>query len=144
VILDHLSLQYATDELLDIGALRGSSFDITMQDSLLAWGLDRTNHAKGKHSKGALICAMSSKGDCGRITLLRNLFAHNRDRNPDVKGTSIGPVEIVNTSSMIRSVSSASSTTSTAISGSTTSATPPCAGAARDGRKFRTRSRSTT
>ncbi|MGH6897121.1 MAG: hypothetical protein ACREJ5_11335 [Geminicoccaceae bacterium] len=96
VILDHLSVQYATDELLDIGTLRGSSYDITVQDSLLAWGLDRANHPKGKHSKGALICAMNSRGECGRITLLRNLFAHNRDRNPDVKGTSIGPVEIVN------------------------------------------------
>jgi pectate lyase len=96
VILDHLSVQYATDELLSIGTLRGSVFDITVQDSLLAWGLDRANHPKGKHSKGALICSMDSDGDCGRITLLRNLFAHNRDRNPDVKGTSIGPVEIVN------------------------------------------------
>jgi pectate lyase len=27
---------------------------------------------------------------------VRNLFAHNRDRNPDVKGRSIGPIEIVN------------------------------------------------
>jgi pectate lyase len=96
VILDHLSLQWATDELLDIGTLRGSAFDITVQHSLLAWGLDFANHPKGKHSKGALICAMAGPGECGRITLLRNLFAHNRDRNPDVKGTSIGPVEIVN------------------------------------------------
>jgi hypothetical protein len=96
VILDHLSLQYATDELLDIGTLRDSVYDITVQDSILAWGLDFANHPKGKHSKGALICAMGATGDCGRISLLRNLFAHNRDRNPDVKGTSIGPVEIVN------------------------------------------------
>jgi hypothetical protein len=96
VILDHLSVNYATDELLDIGTLRGSTFDITVQDSLLAWGLDRANHPKGKHSKGALVCGMDGPGNCGRITLLRNLFAHNRDRNPDVKGTSIGPVEIVN------------------------------------------------
>jgi pectate lyase len=96
VILDHLSVQYATDELLSIGTVRGSAFDITVQDSLLAWGLDRANHPKGKHSKGALVCSMESQGDCGRITLLRNLFAHNRDRNPDVKGTRIGPIEIVN------------------------------------------------
>jgi hypothetical protein len=95
VILDHLSVQYATDELLSIGTLRGSVFDITVQDSLFAWGLDRANHAKGKHSKGALICTMDG-GECGRISLLRNLFAHNRDRNPDVNGTSVGPVEIVN------------------------------------------------
>jgi pectate lyase len=96
VILDHLSLQWATDELLDIGTLRGSAFDITVQDSLLAWGLDFANHPKGKHSKGALICAIGGPGECGRITLVRNLFAHTRDRNPDIKGTSIGPVEIVN------------------------------------------------
>jgi pectate lyase len=96
VILDHLSVQYATDELLSIGTLRGSVFDITVQDSLFAWGLDRANHPKGKHSKGALICTLDGPGECGRISLVRNLFAHNRDRNPDVKGTSIGPVEIVN------------------------------------------------
>jgi pectate lyase len=96
VILDHVSLQWATDELLDIGTIRGSAFNITVQDSLLAWGLDFANHPKGKHSKGALICAMDGRGECGRISLVRNLFAHNRDRNPDVNGTSIGPVEIVN------------------------------------------------
>jgi pectate lyase len=96
VILDHLSLQWATDELLDVATLRGSTFDITVQDSLLAWGLDFANHPKGKHSKGALICTMDGRGECGRISLLRNLFAHNRDRNPDVNGTSVGPVEIVN------------------------------------------------
>ena len=96
VILDHLSVQYATDELLSIGTLRGSSFDVTVQDSVFAWGLDRANHPKGKHSKGALICTMDSSGECGRISLVRNLFAHNRDRNPDLKGTAIGPVEIVN------------------------------------------------
>jgi hypothetical protein len=96
VILDHLSVQYATDELLAIGTLRGSVSDITVQDSLLAWGLDRANHSKGKHSKGALICTLDGSGECGHISLVRNLFAHNRDRNPDVKGTGSGPIEIVN------------------------------------------------
>ncbi|HZA65619.1 MAG TPA: hypothetical protein VE592_01640 [Geminicoccaceae bacterium] len=96
VILDHLSVQYSTDELVSIGSVRGSVHDVTVQDSLLAWGLDRANHPKGKHSKGALICSMDAEAECGRITLLRNLFAHNRDRNPDLKGTGIGPVEIIN------------------------------------------------
>jgi hypothetical protein len=96
VILDHLSVQYSTDELLSIGTLRGSVSDITVQDSLLAWGLDRANHLKRKHSKGALICTLDGSGECGRISLVRNLFAHNRDRNPDVKGTGSGPIEIVN------------------------------------------------
>ena len=96
VILDHLSVQYSTDELLSIGTLRGSVSDITVQDSLLAWGLDRANHLRRKHSKGALICTLDGAGQCGRLSLVRNLFAHNRDRNPDVKGTGSGPIEIVN------------------------------------------------
>lgn len=96
VILDHLSLQFATDELLDIGPLEASLHDVTVQDSILAWGLDFANHPRGKHSKGALICAGSGRSECGRISLVRNLFAHNRDRNPDVNGTSIGPIEVIN------------------------------------------------
>jgi pectate lyase len=37
VIVDHVSVQYATDELLAIGTLRGSVFDVTVQDNLFAW-----------------------------------------------------------------------------------------------------------
>lgn len=73
--------------------------DITLADSILAYSLDRSNHPDGKHSKGALICSDTgepSENECGRISLIRNLFAHHRDRNPDVKATSLGPVEIVN------------------------------------------------
>ena len=28
--------------------------------------------------------------------MLENLFAHNRDRNPDISGTDLGPIELVN------------------------------------------------
>ena len=52
---------------------------------------------KGRHSKGALVCSSAGADPkCGRISLIENLFAHNRDRNPDVKATELGPVEISN------------------------------------------------
>ncbi|CAM4080735.1 polysaccharide lyase family 1 protein [Palleronia rufa] len=97
VYLDHLSLGFATDETLNIHASQGLTADITVANSLLAFSLDRSTHPKGRHSKGALICSMDRGADgCGRVTLMRNVFAHHRDRNPDVKATDTGPVEVLN------------------------------------------------
>lgn len=97
VYLDHLSLMYATDELFNIHVSNAQAADITLANSILAWGLDRANHPKGRHSKGALICSGDGpRPECGRVTLWRNLFAHNRDRNPDVNATGTGPVEVLN------------------------------------------------
>lgn len=97
VYLDHLSLAFATDETLNVHASEDLTADITVANSLLAFSLDRSTHPKGRHSKGALICSMDRAAEgCGRITLMRNVFAHHRDRNPDVKATETGPVEVVN------------------------------------------------
>jgi len=97
VYLDHLSLAFATDELFNVHASDGLTSDITLANSLLAFSLDHSTHPDGRHSKGALICSYDGDATgCGRITLWRNLFAHNRDRNPDVKASGTGPVEIVN------------------------------------------------
>lgn len=99
VYLGNLSLMFASDETFAVHVSRGVASDITLADSILAYSLDRSNHPDGKHSKGALICSDTgapSENNCGRISLIRNLFAHHRDRNPDVKATSLGPVEIVN------------------------------------------------
>lgn len=97
VYLDHMSIQFATDENFNVHANKRPTRDITVARSIIAWGLDHANHPKGKHSKGALICSTEGKtGECGRVSLVGNLFAHNRDRNPDVKGTDTGPIEIVN------------------------------------------------
>ena len=97
VYLDHLSIQFATDENIGLHVKRKRTSNVTIARSIIALGLDKANHPKGRHSKGALIC--SSDGvdpECGRISLIENLFAHNRDRNPDVKATDTGPVEIIN------------------------------------------------
>jgi hypothetical protein len=99
VFLGNLSLAFATDETFNIH-VGTRAVDITLADSLLAFSLDRTNHPSGRHSKGALICSPESlrfpEHECGRISLLRNLFAHHRDRNPDLNATSIGPIEVIN------------------------------------------------
>ena len=73
VILDHVSLQWASDE--NIGA-SGEVYNLTVQWSILAEGLD-------PHSKGALLCN-SEVSPCDRMTLIGNLFAHNHDRNPNI------------------------------------------------------------
>jgi len=97
VYLDHLSMAFATDQTFSIHASAGLTADITLANSLLAFSLDHSTHPKGRHSKGALICSIDAPSTgCGRITLWRNLFAHHRDRNPDVNATDTGPVEIVN------------------------------------------------
>lgn len=97
VYLGNLSLAYATDETLNIHVSSGTADDITLADSILAYSLDNANHPEGKHSKGALICSKEGRDyACGRISLIRNLFAHHRDRNPDLKATAIGPVEVIN------------------------------------------------
>jgi pectate lyase len=99
IMLDHLSLMFASDQNFSVHIQGGSTHDVTLQRSIVAWGLQKSNHPKGKHSKGALICSATifgvKAGDrCGRITLWENVFAHNNDRNPDVKSTG-EPVEIV-------------------------------------------------
>ncbi|WP_152449187.1 MULTISPECIES: polysaccharide lyase family 1 protein [unclassified Roseivivax] len=97
VFLGNLSMAFATDETFNIHVSGATASDITLADSILAYSLDRSNHPEGRHSKGALICSDEGQGNrCGRITLLRNLFAHHRDRSPDVKATDIGPVEVIN------------------------------------------------
>ncbi|MDE0589464.1 hypothetical protein OU789_05970 [Halocynthiibacter sp. C4] len=100
IYLDALSMQFASDETFNIHTNNNPTHKITLARSILSHSLDRSVHPKGRHSKGALICSnegsLEQPTPCGAITLAGNLFAHNRDRNPDVKGTDIGPIEIVN------------------------------------------------
>lgn len=99
VMLDHLSLMFATDQVFSVHVQRGSASNITLQKSIVAWGLQKANHPKGKHSKGALICSATKTGAaagdrCGRVTVWGNVFAHNNDRNPDIHSTG-EPIDIV-------------------------------------------------
>jgi hypothetical protein len=97
IYVDRVSVQFATDENLSLGTEDRPSEDITIARSITAFALDKSNHPKGRHSKGALLCADDgTSSQCGRVTLYANLFAHNRDRNPDIASSPSGSIDIVN------------------------------------------------
>ncbi|MDF1586065.1 hypothetical protein [Marinimicrococcus flavescens] len=79
VILDHLSIAYATDENVEISNTR----DVTIQNSIIAWGLrfsssaDTVRDPKQHHSMGILV-----RDGSDRVSLLGNLLAFNLNRNP--------------------------------------------------------------
>jgi hypothetical protein len=92
VIVDHCTMTWALDENLSAsgprfeGATpeewrRGTSHDITFSYNLLAEGIARGSHPKGEHSKGSLI-----HDNATGILIYRNVYAHNYERNPLLKG----------------------------------------------------------
>ncbi|HEX8579050.1 MAG TPA: pectate lyase [Allosphingosinicella sp.] len=92
VIVDHCTMIWALDENLSAsgprftGATpaewrRGTSHNITFSYNLLAEGLAHASHPKGEHSKGSLI-----HDNASGILIYRNLYAHNHERNPLLKG----------------------------------------------------------
>lgn len=100
VYLDRMSMQFASDETVNVHVNNRPTRDITIARSIVGPSLDRSVHPKGKHSKGALICSNEHRLDagipCGNVTLYGNIFAHNRDRNPDLKATVGLPIEVIN------------------------------------------------
>ncbi|MBU2532201.1 MAG: hypothetical protein KKB37_05645 [Alphaproteobacteria bacterium] len=100
IYVDRLSLQFASDETVNVHVNRLPTRDITIARSIIGLSLDKSRHPKGKHSKGALICSSEGPVDagipCGKVTLFANLFAHHRDRNPDLKATAGLPIEVIN------------------------------------------------
>lgn len=92
VIIDHCTFSWAVDENLSASGPRftgkspadwrnGTSRDITFSYNLLAEGLANSSHPKGEHSKGTLI-----HDNASGITIWRNIYAHNVERNPLLKG----------------------------------------------------------
>lgn len=78
VVLDHLSISWGVDENFDVWY--SSTSDVTLSRSIVSEGLYRSIHPKGAHGFGVLI------GDgVKRVTLHRNVLAHNYDRNPRLK-----------------------------------------------------------
>ena len=98
VIVDHCSLTWATDENLSASGTRfgganatewrdTTSHRITFSNNLIAEGLANATHRKGEHSKGSLI-----HDNARDILIVRNLYAHNNERNPLFKGGTEGVV----------------------------------------------------
>lgn len=80
VILDHLSLQFSTDENLSSFSKNPRPDLLTFQWSINAWGLET-------HSAGGL-------WDVNRVTTHHTLWAHNHTRNP--KARSDGLLDWIN------------------------------------------------
>ncbi|MEO5772954.1 MAG: pectate lyase [Sphingomicrobium sp.] len=92
IIVDHCSLEWALDENLSASGprftgksvedwRRGTSHDITYSYNIIAEGIADASHPKGEHSKGSLI-----HDNATGILIYRNLYAHNYERNPLLKG----------------------------------------------------------
>ena len=100
VIVDHCSLTWATDENLSASGHRfagdspeqwrqNTSHNITFSHNIVAEGLSNSSHEKFEHSKGTLI-----HDNATNILIYGNLYAHNYERNPHLKGGA--SVEFVN------------------------------------------------
>ncbi|MEO0878503.1 MAG: hypothetical protein AAFY22_02205, partial [Pseudomonadota bacterium] len=97
IILDHLSLAWSNDEVLNIFGNRGilasagseNTANITVQWSLIYEPLENAQHPSGAHSFGVLI------DDGARdVTFHHNLIANSFRRNPNTSG--IGQLDYVN------------------------------------------------
>jgi hypothetical protein len=60
---------------------KGTSHNVTFSYNLLAEGLAEASHPKGEHSKGSLI-----HDNASGILIYRNIYAHNVERAPLLKG----------------------------------------------------------
>ena len=78
VVVDHVSGCWSVDETMSTWyALK----DVTFSNNLLGEALHNSIHPKGPHGMGILL------GDhAHNVTFVGNLLAHNRDRNPRIKG----------------------------------------------------------
>ena len=89
VILDHVSASFGIDENISIWKASSQPVptNVTVQRSMIAWGLFNSLHSDGEHSRGLLI------GDGAQnITVYQNVMAHNNRRNPMVKGDTLADV----------------------------------------------------
>lgn len=84
VIFDHVSGAWALDQIM---SGYGVNDNITMSNSIFTEGIPR-------HDKCALLG--SNPQEPQNISFIRNLCAHNGDRNPDVNFTPKSCIEIVN------------------------------------------------
>ncbi|HXA19505.1 MAG TPA: right-handed parallel beta-helix repeat-containing protein [Thermoanaerobaculia bacterium] len=90
VVFDHCSATWAIDENLsasgpaDVDSVANpdiTSHDVALRHCLIAEGLSHATHPKGEHSKGTLI-----HDGVRNVVITGCLYAHNRERNPRLKG----------------------------------------------------------
>jgi hypothetical protein len=92
VVVEHCSFMWAIDENMSASGPRftgktlaewraNTSHDVVFRENLAAEGLANASHSKGEHSKGSLI-----HDNTTAISFYRNVWAHNVERAPLVKG----------------------------------------------------------
>ncbi|WP_395395677.1 pectate lyase [Novosphingobium sp. BL-8A] len=92
VVIEHCSFFWAIDENMSTSGPRfngkdvkewraNTSHDVLFRENLAAEGLANASHPKGEHSKGSLV-----HDNTTGIVFYRNLWAHNLERSPLVKG----------------------------------------------------------
>jgi Ca2+-binding RTX toxin-like protein len=93
IVIDHNTFTWATDENMTIN---GNVHNVTISNNIFAEGLSRSINPKGEHSKGLMISNWGSTDPnyVANISVIQNLFAHNTDRNPEVRAGQ--NIEIIN------------------------------------------------
>ena len=76
VWFDRSSFAWSIDENISVG---GGLDACTISNSIIAEALSKSLNTKGEHSKGSLLNVRSKRSVCHG-----NLYAHNRERNPQV------------------------------------------------------------
>ncbi len=85
VIVDHCSIGFGTDENLSMPGDEGvGPRELTLQWSIVAWGLQRNNH-----SAGSLLTASNT-------TIHHTIYAFNSTRNPKARSEEGRPLDFVN------------------------------------------------
>ncbi|MBN1247917.1 MAG: right-handed parallel beta-helix repeat-containing protein [Anaerolineae bacterium] len=92
IVIDHCSVTWGVDENLSASGPQhagraGTSHAITFSNNIVAEALRRASHSEGAHSKGSLI-----HDHVTQVAIIRNLYAHNSDRNPYFKPDATGVV----------------------------------------------------
>lgn len=83
IILDHCSASWSVDETLSVTRNEGgeptpSPDDVTVQWCMITESLDKSVHAKGRHSCGSLL-----RGSYGaKYSFHHNIYAHHNGRSP--------------------------------------------------------------
>lgn len=88
IVLDHCSFSWSNDETVSIWADDGVTHSMTFSNNIISEGL---NHSS--HSTGLIVGSNTMCEDMYGFSVIRNLFAHNRNRNPYLK---VKDQEIVN------------------------------------------------
>jgi hypothetical protein len=94
VVVEHCTFMWAIDENMSASGPRftgnsladwrhGTSYNVVFRLNLAAEGLAHASHSKGEHSKGSLV-----HDNTTGIVFDRNIWAHNVERTPLVKGGS--------------------------------------------------------